>query len=304
MTLPPIRWPLYLRLFGRAVKAWHADNAPRLGAALAYYTLFAIAPVLLVAIAIAGLIFGAEAVRGEIVGQVDQLIGRDGGVAVEELLERASRPKEGRIAAALGSFTFVIAASGAFLELQSALNTIWRVKPQPGSFVRNFLGKRLRSFGLVVSIGFLMVVSLAVSAALSAVGAWLNRRAPGAPMLLLIINYLISLAVMTSLFAALYRLLPDVQLRWRDVLMGGFVTALLFAIGKELIGLYIGRSTTASTFGAAGSIVVMMIWVYYSAQIVLLGAEFTRVYTEHREGMRPPAEAGARSDPDRPTKET
>jgi membrane protein len=242
-------------------------------------------------------------VRGEIVGQVDQLIGRDGGRAIEGLLERASRPKEGRIAATLGSLTFVIAASGAFLELQSALNTIWRVKPQPGSFIRNFLTKRLRSFGLVVSIGFLMMVSLAVSAALAAFGAWLNRRAPGAPTLLLIVNSLLSLGVTTMLFAALYRLLPDVRLRWRDVLVGGLVTAILFAVGKELIGLYIGRSTTASTFGAAGSIVVLMVWVYYSAQILLLGAEFTRVYTEHREGKRPPPEPGAKKDPDRPKRE-
>lgn len=300
MKLPSVRWPHFLALFGRAIKAWQTDNAPRLGAALAYYTLFAIAPVLIVAIAIAGLIFGEEAVRGQIVDQIDGLIGRDGAEAVQGLLERASRPKEGRIAATLGSFTFIIAASGAFLELQSALNTIWRVKPKAGEFFKSFLTKRLRSFGLVVSIGFLLVVSLAFSAALSAFGAWLNRMAPGAPTLLTILNHVVSVAVTAALFAALYRLLPDVQLRWRDVAIGGLVTAILFAIGKELIGLYLGRSTTASTFGAAGSIVILMIWVYYSAQIVLLGAEYTRMYTEHREGKRPPPEPGARKDPDRP----
>jgi membrane protein len=300
MKLPSVRWPRFLLLFGRAVKAWQTDNAPRLGAALAYYTLFAIAPVLLVAIAIAGLIFGQEAVRGQIVDQIDGLIGRDGAQAVQGLLERASQPKQGRVAAALGSFTFVIAASGAFLELQSALNTIWRVKPKAGAFIKNFLTKRLRSFGLVVSIGFLLMVSLAVSAALSAFGAWLNRIAPGAPTLLMILSQAVSLAVTTALFAALYRLLPDVELRWRHVLVGGLVTAILFAIGKELIGLYLGRTSTASTFGAAGSIVILMIWVYYSAQIVLLGAEYTRIYTEHRNGKRPPPEPGARNDPDRP----
>ena len=292
-----VRVPRLLKLFWDAIRAWQADKAPRLGAALAYYTLFAIAPVLLVVIAIAGAVFGEDAVRGEIVSQIDGLIGEEGAVAVQTLLQGAYRPREGRLAAIVGSFTFILAASGAFLELQGALNTIWRVKPKPASGInlRDFLARRLRSFALVVSIGFLLMVSLTVSAGLTAFGAWLGRRASGIPTLLGFINTILSLAVMTALFTLLYRVLPDVKLRWRDVVIGGLTTAILFTIGKGLIGLYLGRSPVTSSYGAIGSVLVLLIWVYYSAQILLLGAEFTRVYTE-RTRSRPPPEDFAETD--------
>jgi membrane protein len=294
-----IRVPTALRLLWAAIKGWSSDNVPRLGASLAYYTLFAISPILIIAIAIAGSIFGAEAVRGEIVGQIDQLIGTEGAKAVQALLEGAHREPSGTLAIIIGTITLIVAASGAFLELQHALNTIFRVKTDPKkSGIQQLLINRLRSFGLVVSIGFLLLVSLLVSAALAAVSARIQRSEIGGPALWQVLNLVVSVAVVTLLFGLIYRFLPDVRLAWRDVWTGAFVTAILFTIGKYLIGLYLGRSSVASSYGAAGSVIVLLTWVYYSAQIVLLGAELTRVYAEHREGAAPPPNNVARRDPD------
>jgi membrane protein len=270
--------PVIMRTFGTALRAWWDDDVMRLGASLAYYTLFAMAPVLLVATAIAGTAFGAEAVRGEIAGQLEDLIGRQGALAVEALLEGASQRRTGTVATALGSLAVVVAAMGAFLELQAALNTIWRAAPNPGTTLRLFLLDRLRSFGLVVAIGFLLMVSLAVTAALAALSGWLSSHSPSVPLLWSGVSVLVSLAVTTALFALLYLVLPDVRLRWRDVITGAFVTAVLFTIGQQLIGLYLGQSSVASTYGAAGSVMVLLLWVYYSCQILLFGAEFTRAY--------------------------
>jgi membrane protein len=300
-----VRAPAVLRIFPSALKAWWDDDAPRLGASLAYYTLFAIAPILLVAMGIAGLVFGAEAVRGQLVGQIDHLVGREGARAVQSLLAGASQRKAGVLATVLGGMTFVLAATGAFLELQTALNTIWRVKPKPGVNLKALLLDRVRSFGLVVAIGFLLTVSLAVSAALAALSGWLGRRAPGVPLLWGAVNVLLSLGVITVLFAMLYRFVPDVRLRWGDVWTGAFVTAVLFTIGKQLIGLYLGQSTIASSYGAAGSVVVLLLWVYYSSQIVLLGAEFTRVHAQReRSQLQPQPQPFAEQDPDAPKKAT
>jgi membrane protein len=285
-------------MFGSALRASWEDDVPRLGASLAYYTLFAIAPVLLVATAIAGLAFGPQAVRGEIVGQIDYLVGREGARAVQSLLEGASQRRAGLIATIVGSVTLVLAATGAFLELQTALNTIWRVKPNPtNATFTAFVMDRVRSFGLVVAIGFLLLVSLAVSAALAALGTWLERVSPGMPLVWNAMNVVVSLVVITALFTLLYAFLPDVKLRGRDVVVGAFVTAILFTIGKQLIGFYLGQSTTASTYGAAGSVIVLLLWVYYSSQVVLVGAEFTRIYTQ-RQGRRPRPEPFAMKDPD------
>jgi membrane protein len=290
MQVPPIG-----RMFGMALRAWWDDDVPRLGASLAYYTLFAIAPILIVATAVAGMAFGAEAVRGEIIDQLDQLIGRAGAAAVQSLLEGASQRRAGVIATLLGGITFIVAATGAFLELQAALNTIWRVKANPGANLRAFLIDRLRSFGLVIAIGFLLMVSLAMTAALAAFGAWLARGAPSIPLVWTAVNLLVSVVVATALFALLYRFLPDVRLQWRDVTMGAFVTAVLFTIGQQLIGLYVGQSSVASSYGAAGSIMILLLWVYYSCQVLLLGAEFTRVYAE-RHGADPQPESFAEPD--------
>jgi len=285
-TIPAIFWP--------ATKAWWDDDAIRLGASLAYYTLFALAPILLVATAVAGLVFGDEAARGQIVGQLDQLVGPDGARAVQSLLEGASLRRAGMLASVLGGITFTVAAMGAFLELQAALNTIWRVKSNPRSNVRGFLLDRLRSFGLVVAIGFLLMVSLAVTASLAAFHAWLAHRSPSILLAWSGVNVLASVVVTTALFALLYRFLPDVRLRWRDVTTGAFVTAILFTIGQQLIGLYLGQTSVSSSYGAAGSVMILLLWVYYSCQILLFGAEFTRVYAQrHGANARPESYATA-----------
>ena len=276
------------RVFKAGFVGWWNDNLPRLGASLAYYTLFAIAPVLVVAIGIAGIVFGPDAVRGQIVHQVDDLIGLEGGRAVQALLQGASNHSAGVLATVIGSITFLLTATGAFLELQYALNTIWRVAPKASAGIRDFLMQRLVSFGLVVAIGFLLLVSLAVSAGLSAFSGWLNASAPGMAVLWMIVNLVISIGVTTLLFALLYKVLPDVDLGWTDVWIGALITSVLFAIGKTLIGLYIGRSSTASSYGAAGSVMILLLWVYYSAQIVLLGAEMTRAFTASRKGAPKP----------------
>jgi membrane protein len=292
-----MRAPAILPMFWTALRAWWDDDALRLGASLAFYTLFALAPILLVAIAVAGIVFGAEAVRGEIVGQLDHLIGPEGARAVQSLLEGASHRRAGVLATALGSITFMVAATGAFLDLQAALNKIWRVAPNPRANVRGFVMDRLRSFSLVVAIGFLLMVSLAVTAALAALHAWLARRSPSILLAWSGLNILGSVVVATALFALLYRFLPDVRLRWRDVTTGAFVTAILFTIGQQLIGLYLGQSGVASSYGAAGSVMILLLWVYYSCQILLLGAEFTRVYAQ-RQGANADPESFAVTDRD------
>ena len=286
----------FLRLFGGAARAWWDDDATRLGASLAYYTLFAIAPILLVATAIAGAAFGEDAVRGEIVGQLDSLVGREGALAVQSLLEGAGQRRAGTIATVIGSITFLVAATGAFLELQVALNTIWRVKVKERINLRVFLMDRVRSFGLVVAVGFLLLVSLAVTAALAALNQWLSRLSPELPIVWSGIGLLVSLVVTTGLFAMLFRFLPDVRLHWRDVTTGALVTAVLFALGQQLIGVYLGQSSMATAYGAAGSMMVLLLWVYYSCQILLFGAEFTRVYAENR-GRKPKPESFAEKDP-------
>ncbi|HET8713040.1 MAG TPA: YihY/virulence factor BrkB family protein [Gemmatimonadales bacterium] len=284
-----LRLPTPIQLLWKAIQGWSKDNVPRLGASLAYYTLFAISPILLIAIAIAGSVFGEEAVRGQIVTEIDGLVGRQGAEAIQTILRGAHQNRSGSLAVVIGTATLLLAASGAFLELQHALNTIFRVKTDARkSGLQRLLLSRLRSFGIVVSIGFLLMVSLLVSAALSALSHRLQELDLARPWLLKGLDIAVSLAVMTLLFGMIYRFLPDVRLAWRDVWTGSLVTALLFSVGKFLIGLYLGQSSVASSYGAAGSIVVLLVWVYYSAQVILLGAEFTRVYAEYRRGGAPP----------------
>ena len=294
-----LRLPTFLQLFWAAIKGWSTDDVPRLGASLAYYTLFAISPILIIVIAIAGTVYGPDAVRGQIVGEIGGLIGQQGAAAIQTLLQSAHRDSTGSLAVVIGTATLLIAASGAFLELQHALNTIFRVKTDPKkSGIERLLLSRLRSFGLVVSIGFLLLVSLIVSAALTALATRFEHTAVGSPGVLQVLNVVITLAVMTLLFGLIYRLLPDVRLAWHDVWIGAFVTSMLFSIGKFVIGLYLGHSSVASSYGAAGSIVVLLVWVYYSAQIILLGAEFTRVYAQKTNGRAPAPNELARRDPD------
>jgi membrane protein len=249
-----------------------------MGASLAYYTLFAIAPILLIATAIAGSVFGAEAARGEIVGQLDHLVGRDGALAVQSLLEGASQRRAGMFATVIGAIAFLVASTGAFLELQLAFNTIWRVKPRVSGHFYAFVKDRLRSFGLVVAVGFLLLVSLTITATLTLLNQWLFNLSPANVLMWNIANTTISIVAATGLFALLFRILPDVRLQWRDVTTGAVVTAVLFTIGQQLIGLYLGQSSIASSYGAAGSMMILLLWVYYSCQILLFGAEFTRVW--------------------------
>jgi membrane protein len=279
----------------QAAVAWWNDNVSRLGASLSYYTLFSLAPMLVIAIAIAGFVFGPEAARGEIVSQIQGLVGREGARAVQAMLQGAAKRSSGIIATIVGVVTLVVGATGIFLELQTALNGIWRVKPKPSAGIIGVLRQRLISFGLVVGVGFLLLVSLLVSAALAALGKFLGSYMPGYAILGQALNVLLSLAVITLLFAMVYKVLPDVELAWRDVWVGGLVTAGLFSVGKLVIGLYLGTSSTASTYGAAASVIVLLLWVYYSSQIVLLGAEFTRAYVD-RCGRAPQPMAHATSN--------
>jgi membrane protein len=289
---------LFLKLFWKAIESWYNDSASRYGAALAYYTLFALAPVLLVVIAIAGLFFGAEAVRGEIVGQIAGLIGKDSAEAVQSLLQRASQPRDGIAATVTGGVAFLLAVTGAFLELQAALNMIWRVKTDTGPRfdVKGFVIRRLRSLGMVVSIAFLLMVSLTVSAGISALNTLLSSYAPAWPLFIRVLGDILSLAITTALFALLFRVLPDVHLKWGDVGVGALATAILFIVGQRLIGFYLGNSQMLSPLGATAAVAVIMVWVYYSTQIVLLGAEFTYVYTTRNRPLPAPSE-DAKRDP-------
>ena len=268
-----------------AANAWSADYAPSMGAALSYYTMFSIAPRLLIVIAVAGMVFGPEAARGEIFDQLRDLMGPAGAAAVESILEHANRPAAGSIAAVIGVATLVLGASSVFAELQNDLDRIWRAPARLKSGLWNLIRARLLSFGMILGVAFLLMVSLVVSAGLSALSKWYAPAFRSWNVVLHGLDLAISFGMMTILFAMIYKVMPRVRVQWRDVWVGAAVTAFLFAIGKTLIGLYLGRSSVASAFGAAGSLVVLMVWVYYSAQIFLLGAEFTRIYA-HERGSR------------------
>ena len=265
-------------LIKAAASAWVADYAQSMGAALAYYTMFSIAPLLLIVISIAGLIFGVEAARGEIVGQLQGLMGRQGAEAVQGLLESVSKPTESVTATLVGGILLVIGATTVFGELQDALDRIWRAPKRNKGGMWSLLRARLLSVGMVMGIGFLLMVSLVVSAALAELGKVWGPLFADWEILAHVIDFLVSFAFTTLMFAMIYKIMPRVQVEWADVWIGAGVTALLFTIGKVLIGLYIGRSGVTSGFGAAGSLVVMLVWVYYSAQIFLMGAEFTWAY--------------------------
>ena len=283
-----------------SVKAWMADHAPSMGAALSYYTLFSIAPLLVIAIAVAGLIFGREAAQGHVLTQLRGLLGTDGALAVEGLLKSASDPERSGTAAVIGIATLLIGATTVFAELQSALDRIWRAPAiTDAKGLWRFARARVLSFGMVLGLGFLLLVSLLVSAALSALGNWWNPLFGSWERTAQALNIAFGLVLVTLIFAFIYKLLPRADIGWRDVWVGAAITSLLFAVGKMLIGMYLARVGTASAFGAAGSLAVLLVWVYYSGQIFLLGAEFTWVYA-HREGTRVGQDAeqptGARQD--------
>jgi membrane protein len=257
------------------------------GAAIAYYTMFAVAPVLLIIIAIAGLVFGRDAAEAAIVGQLSGLMGESTGKTLEEIVRKVGDREDGAWAAVIGVGALVLTATGVFGEVQSALNTIWKAKKAKGKQRGSSLGRlaraRVASLGLVVTSGFLVTVSLATSAALKALSGWLHTVFPGAELVLTVVDFVISTALIGFMFAAIYKVLPDRPIAWRDVAIGALFTALLFEGGKYAIALYIGHSDVAATYGAAGAVVVLLLWIYYTAQIFLLGGEFTRAYA-HRYG--------------------
>ena len=272
---PAALWPLARQ----AVASWIDDYASSMGAALAYYTLFSIAPLLLIVISIAGLAFGEDAARGQIFAELRGLMGEQGAAAVQSLLQNVNKPQQGIVGTLVGVVVLLIGATGVFGELQNALDRIWRAPPrQGGSNVWLLVKGRLLSFSMILVIGFLLIVSLVASAAFAAIGTWWAPVFRGQALLGEAFNFVLSFGLVTTTFAMIYKIMPRVAIRWRDVWTGSAVTALLFTIGKGLIGIYIGTSSFASGFGAAGSLAVLLLWMYYSAQIFLLGAEFTRVY--------------------------
>lgn len=280
-TVPPqpLRWRALPALAMAAVQRWSDDRAPSMGAALAYYTLFSIAPLLLIVIAVAGAVFGEDAARGAIFEPLAGLLGRDGAAAVEGLLGSVRRHGQDVIGSLIGGVLLLVGATSVFAELQASLDHIWRVPPASGrAGWWLLLRTRLLSFGLVLGVGFLLMVSLVVSAALAAWGRWWAPAFGGWEWLLDTANFVTGLALTGALFAMIYKWMPSTRIAWRDVLIGALGTALLFSVGKWAIGLYIGTSGVATGFGAASSIVVLLVWVYWSAQVFLVGAEFTWLY--------------------------
>ena len=265
-------------LLREAGAAWFADNAPRFGAALAFYTLFSLAPVLIVAVSVTGFVFGEQTAQREIVRQFQGLIGAQGATAIETIIQNTNQPALGVFATTLGLLAILLGASGAFIELQDALNTIWKVDTRTNSFWMVVLRQRVFSLGLVVATGFLLLTSLVVTAGLSAAETFASNLLPVSGLLLESINLVFSFGMITILFAIIFKFVPDTTISWRDVRMGAAVTSLLFTVGKVLIGLYLGHSALTSVYGAAGSLVVFLTWIYYSAQILLFGAELTHVY--------------------------
>ena len=272
--------PEYWNLLKRTCSQWLEDKAPRLGAALAFYSVLSIGPLLLITISIAGAVFGEEAARGELMAQIKQLVGTQGAEGVQLVLANSRQPDANILASIIGMATLLLSASGVFGELQDALNTIWHVKAPEGKGIVLFFKARFLSFSMVLGIGFLLMVSLVITAVLTGLSGYITSRLPLLTPFLFIFDFLITLSVISILFALIFRILPDTDVEWSDVWIGAIVTGLLFTFGKFLIGLYLGHSAIASTYGAAGSVVILIIWVYYSAQILYFGAELTRAYAE------------------------
>jgi membrane protein len=265
----------------RSFKAWSDDYAPSMGAAIAYYTVFSVAPLLVIVIAVAGAVFGREAVQGQIAAELGGLVGQQGATMVQQLVAASSNTHKGLVAGTISIFVLLLGATSVFTELQNALDRIWHVPPsQKPTGVWAILQARLLSFGLILGLVFLLMVSLVVSTVVAAFGSYTSRLFPGAEILLQVLNTLVSLAISTGLFAMIYKMLPNTRIAWRDVWVGAIVTSVLFEIGKFLIGLYLGKSSMSQTFAAAGSLVILIAWIYYAAQIFLLGAEFTKLYAQ------------------------
>jgi membrane protein len=277
------------QLLKNTVLGFIDDEALSRGAAIAFYTVTSLAPVLLIVIAVSGLVFGEDASRGAVLGQLSGLMGRQAAEVLQAALASASAKSSGILASAIGISTLLATASGVFGEMQAALNRIWKAEPESETLSR-LVRSRAASIGLVAALGFLLAASLVVSAGLTALGDSLSARLPFGQALLSVMDFVVSLGFLAVLFAAIFKVLPDRPIAWRDVLVGALITALLFTVGKSLIGWYLGSSAVASSYGAAGGLIVLFLWVYYSAQIFLLGAEFTKAYASaHGRGPGAPA---------------
>lgn len=280
------RW---LRLLKRSLSNWMDDKALRLSAALAYYSIFSIAPLLVITIGIAGLVLGTEAVTGRLYGELKGYVGAQSSAAIQSMVESASKPSQGVIATMLGFVMLLLGASGVFGQLKDALNTIWGVKPKPGQGILAMVRGKFLNFGMVLVIGFLLLVSLMLSTAIAGLNDRLESILPLPAFVWAALAFVISLGLVTTLFAMIFKVLPDAQIRWRYVWIGALITALLFEIGKTGLGWYLGREGAASAYGAAGSVVLLLLWVYYTSCILFFGAEFTRVYAEDHDHVTEPA---------------
>lgn len=273
-----------------AAQKWMKDKIMPMSAALSYYSLFSMAPLLVICMGIVGMVFGQEAAQGQVTAQLRDLFGDQGARALETMLRNAHTNHRGLIATIIGFLTLFFGASGVFAQLQTSLNTIWNVAQKPGLSLWQVIRDRFMSFSMVLGIGFVLLVSLLLSAALAAVGKYMQGLLPGSEILWQIFNFALSFGVITLLFAMIFKILPDANISWKHVWVGAAVTSLLFSIGKQLMGLYLGNSAIGSTYGAAGSMVVLLIWVNYSSMILFYGAEFTYVYHEKFGGVPAPQE--------------
>lgn len=278
-----LRFKEIAALVQKSISEWSADNAPRLGAALAFYTLLSLAPLLVVIVGVAALAYGRQAAGGQLAWEIRDLVNPDAAETIQALIQAAYKPATGAIAASLSILTLIWGASSVVIELHDSLNTIWHAPTDTSSkgfaAILRLVKERFYCFALVLAVGFLLLVSLVLSTWISALGRLFGSRLPIPETLLHLTVFLISFFVITILFAAIYKILPDVALEWSDVLVGASITSLIFAAGKQLISLYLGKASFTSAYGAAGSLVILLVWVYYSAQLFLLGAEFTKVYT-------------------------
>lgn len=275
------------RLLKSAFQQWNADNASRLAAALAYYTVFSIAPLMILVIAIAGIFFDQSAAKDELLSQLQSLWGREGAQFLQSVLENANKPNDSSswIASTTSVILLLVGASGVLAQLQTALNAVWNIEEKPNQGLWGLLRKRLLSFGMILGIGFLLLVSLVVSAVIAGFSNFFNGIVPGLDSVIQLLNFLVSFGMTSLLFAMIYKFLPDVRIAWHDVWFGAITTSILFTLGKFIIGLYLGNSGIGSSYGAAGSVIVFLAWVFYSAQILFFGAELTQVFA-HRYGSR------------------
>ncbi|HYR28189.1 MAG TPA: YihY/virulence factor BrkB family protein [Thermoanaerobaculia bacterium] len=298
----------YLTLFKETFKEFGEDKAPRLGAALAYYTIFSIGPLLLIAVAMAGIFWGDEAAQGKISAELGKVFGSTMAESLETMVQAAAKPKSGTIATIVGIITLMLGASGVFGQLKDALNTIWNVEKKKAGGVVGFIKERFLSMAMVLGIGFLLLVTLLIDTVISAMGGYIEKYV-GGEAVMHAIQLVVSFIVVTVLFAAIFRILPDLKIAWKDVWLGAVMTSLLFVVGKFGLGIYLGKAAVGSAYGAAGSLVILLVWVYWSAQILFLGAEFTQVYARSYGSLKGDtskrdARAGAKKPEDRPKAQT